>query len=326
MHRPIHLMLALLLTLLGSMVGPSSRASDRQTRLTVVTTIAQITDLVRTVAGDRATVIGLMGEGVDPHLYQPTRSDIASLLRADIVFYNGLHLEGKMTEVFDRLKRAEKPVHAVVERIAQEDLLSPEDFEGAHDPHVWMNPQLWISTVEFVCDELSAIDPEGRSVFRENTARYVEQLRELDAYARQVLETVPEQSRVLVTAHDAFNYFGEHYGFDVLGIQGISTESEAGVRHITRLVDTLVSRRVSAVFIETTVADRNINALIAGAGSKGHAVTIGGELFSDAMGKPGSYEGTYIGMIDHNVTTITRALGGKAPERGMQGLLGTAGK
>lgn len=312
----------LLLVLAPVLLGAGAKPGEDD-KLKVVCTIGMIADIARQVGGDRVDVIGLMGSGVDPHLYKPTRSDMASILRADVVFYNGLLLEGKMTDALERSGRGGKPVHAVTQLIEKSFLLEPPEFKGHPDPHVWMDPTAWTQTVEVVARKLAQADPDGTAGYEERALVSIKQLQDLDEYAQRVLLTVPEHSRVLITAHDAFNYFGRRYGFEVVGIQGISTDSEAGVRDIERLVDLLVERRISAVFVETTVAERNIRALIAGAAARGHTVTIGGSLFSDAMGEPGSYEGTYRGMIDHNVTTIARALGGDAPKGGMLGQLGS---
>src|SRR5690606_8028179 len=226
-----------------------------------------------------------------------------------------------LTDALIRTADAGRPVHAVTGLIDGQYLLEPEEFQGHQDPHVWMDPRAWARAVEAVRDALIEHDPEHRGVYEANAGAYLERLEELDAYAERVLSSVPERQRVLVTAHDAFNYFGRRYGYEVVGIQGISTESEAGVRDIERLVSLLVERRIPAVFVESTVSERNVRALIAGAAARGHEVVVGGRLYSDAMGPPGTYEGTYIGMIDHNVTTIARALGGEAPERGMNGRL-----
>lgn len=287
----------------------------------MVCTVGMITDIARRVAGDRAEVEGLIGSGVDPHLFSPTRDDVKRLLSGDVVFYNGLLLEGKLTDALVRAARGGRRVHAVTEGIDPSFLLSPEEFEGHADPHVWMDPEAWREAVKVVRDVLIETDPDGRSEYERNADALLDELTVLTAYAEEVLSTVPEESRVLVTAHDAFNYFGRRFGFEVVGIQGISTESEAGVRDIERLVDLIVSRKVGAVFIESTVSERNIRALVVGARARGHSVAIGGSLFSDAMGAEGTYEGTYIGMIDHNVTTIARALGGSVPEGGMNGRL-----
>lgn len=306
----------------GAASGGASGEPPGGGRYTIVATIGMVTDVARNVAGDRAEVIGLIGPGVDPHLYKPTRSDIERILGAEVIFYNGLLLEGKMTDALIRAASGGKKVYAVTELLDGDDLIAPEGFDGHEDPHVWMDPSAWARTVEVVRDALAAHDPDGTPFYSANASSYAQRLAELDEYARGVLGSVPEAQRVLVTAHDAFNYFGRRYGFEVVGIQGISTESEAGVRDIERLVDLLVGRGVGAVFVESTVSERNIAALIAGARARGHEVKIGGELFSDAMGDEGTYRGTYIGMIDHNATVIARALGGQAPPGGMSGRLG----
>ena len=292
-----------------------------QEQPTIVATTGMVADVVRAVAGDRADVQGMMGPGIDPHLYTPTRTDIGKLIAADLIFYNGLLLEGKMTDSLIRAATSGKPVHAVTEMLDESRLIEPESFEGLFDPHVWMDPSAWSLAVEAVRDAMTEFDPAGEDAFARNAEVYLAEVAALDEYAERVLASVPESQRVLVTAHDAFNYFGKRFNFEVVGIQGLSTESEAGVRDIEALVELLVSREIGAVFVESTVSDRNINALIDGAAARGHTVVIGGSLFSDAMGDPGTYEGTYIGMIDHNVTTIARSLGGEAPPRGMQGRL-----
>ncbi|MEQ9617466.1 MAG: zinc ABC transporter substrate-binding protein [Phycisphaerales bacterium] len=296
-------------------------AALAQAQVNIVCTTGMIADVAREIAGDRATVTSLMGEGVDPHLYKPTRSDIAAILRADVVLYNGLLLEGKMTDAFERAQRAGRDVIAVGDTLDHGTLLEDSETVGHPDPHVWMDPTAWAKIVPSIEAALTEHDPEGGASYSERARAYTKELEALDAYADRVLGSVPESRRVLVTAHDAFGYLGRRYGMEVVGIQGISTESEAGLRDIERLVELLVTREVGAVFVESTVSDRNVKALIEGARARGHEVTIGGELFSDAMGAPGTYEGTYIGMIDHNVTTIARALGGDAPASGLNGKL-----
>lgn len=288
----------------------------------ITTTVGMVTDIVRHVAGDKATVTGIIGEGVDPHLYKPTRNDVAALMNADVVFYNGLMLEGKMADTLIKVSRSGRKVFAVTERIDESFLLEPPAMEGHYDPHVWMDVAAWKQAVQAVARSLAEYDPANAEAYRTAAERYGHELDRLDAYAKKSLATIPERQRVLVTAHDAFHYFGRAYGLRVEGIQGVSTESEAGLERINRLVDDIVKNQVRAVFVETSVSDKNVRALIEGAAARGHRLAIGGTLYSDAMGKPGTYEGTYIGMIDHNVTTITRALGGDAPERGMLGRLG----
>ena len=289
---------------------------------TIVCTVGMVTDIVRQVAGDKQNVEGIIGTGVDPHLYSPMREDVVSLQNAPLVFYSGLHLEGKMTDLFDKLNKEEqKAIYAVTSSIPKEKLLAPPEFESQYDPHVWMDIILWMQAVNFVRETLIRFDPKHETIYKKNSERYLRKLEELDVYARKSLNSIPVSKRVMITAHDAFNYFGRVYDFEVIGIQGISTDSEAGLKRVNDLVKFLVIRQIPVVFVESSVSDKNVRALIEGAEAKGHTVKIGGSLFSDAMGEPGTYEGTYIGMIDHNVTTITRALGGKAPRRGMQGKL-----
>ena len=290
----------------------------------VTATTGMVADIVRQVAGDRGEVTAIIGEGVDPHLYVPTRSDVAALMEADVVFYSGLLLEGKMTDTLIKVARGGRAVHAVTELVDESALLAPEEFAGHFDPHLWMDVSGWVQAVDAVAGALAAFDPDGADGYRERAGTYRDTLQELHDYALRVVGSVPERQRILVTAHDAFNYFGRAYGLEVEGIQGMSTESEAGLDRINRLVDLLVTREIGAVFVETTIADRNVRALIEGAAARGHEVVVGGELFSDAMGQPGTYEGTYVGMLDHNITTVALALGGEAPERGFQGRLSLA--
>lgn len=290
------------------------------TRLRVVATTGMIADAARAIAGEAADVTALMGPGVDPHSYRQTRSDIVALSRADLILRNGLYLEAQMEGLFDDLKR-HSTVVAVGEAVPQDALLSHPGYEDRFDPHVWMVPDLWRHAVLATRDALSAAAPDQADSFAANARSYLADLDRVSAYARDVLNRVPQQSRILVTGHDAFSYFGRAYGYEVEGIQGISTESEAGLQRIGDLVDVLVARKIGAVFVESSVSDRNMRALIEGAASRGQTVRIGGELFSDAMGRPGTYEGTYIGMIDHNATTIAAALGHDVPARGMDGKL-----
>jgi manganese/zinc/iron transport system substrate-binding protein len=238
------------------------------------------------------------------------------------VLWHGLYLEAQLEGFLLELAERRRVV-AVAGSLPRNLLIGHDDYDDKFDPHVWMNPNLWARVVLAVRDALSEADPAGAETFSANAEAHLEELRELAQYATKVLSSVPADRRVLVTAHDAFNYFGSTYGFEVVGIQGISTESEAGLARIRELVDLLVERGIGAVFVETSVSDRNIRALVEGAAARGHEVAVGGELYSDAMGAPGTYEGTYLGMIDHNVTTIARALGGDAPETGMDGRLGS---
>lgn len=294
----------------------------QEKKLNVVATTGMIADAVQQVGGDRVNVKALMGPGVDPHVYRQTRSDIAALVNADAVFWHGLYLEAQLEGFLADLARR-KPVVALAESLPKDSLHASGEYEGRYDPHVWMNPRLWKVIVTTARDELIKLDPEGKAAFEANAARHQAEIDALAEYADKVFATVPETSRVLVTVHDAFEYFGKAYDYEVLGIQGMSTESETGLKRINDLVNVLVDRKIGAIFVESSVSDRNVKALIEGAAAKGHKVAIGGELFSDAMGAPGTYDGTYIGMIDHNTTVITRALGGEAPEKGLNGKLGS---
>ncbi len=318
----INLVLLVLALALAGCKNPveNTRSSSSDKRYTVTTTTGMVTDIVRQVCGDKASVEGIIGEGVDPHLYKPTRADLNALAHADLVFYSGLVLEGKMTDVLEKMSE-KKPVIAVTESVDKNYLLLPPEFAGHPDPHLWMDVGGWMKAVEVVSQTLSDYDKPNAQFYQSNAESYLAQLKALEEYAKTSIATIPEQSRVLVTAHDAFNYMGRAYGIEVVGIQGISTESEAGLNDLNRLVDMLVENNVTAVFVETSVADKNVKALIEGARAQGLEVKIGGTLFSDAMGAPGTYEGTYIGMIDHNVTTIVNALGGNAPEKGLNGKL-----
>jgi manganese/zinc/iron transport system substrate-binding protein len=320
------LVLAAGLTLMaGCGARESAPASDTtgpgEYPYTIVATVGMVADVARHVAGDLATVEGLIGEGVDPHLYKPTRDDVVKLSAADVVLYNGLMLEGKMGDVLVRVAREGKPVHAVTEAILEQDDYVLTTEAEHYDPHVWMDVSGWMRAVGVIADSLSAYDPANAAVYTANAAAYRNQLEALDAYAAKSIGSIPEGQRVLITAHDAFNYLGRAYGLEVRGIQGLSTESEAGVQDIEHLIRYIAEQGIPAVFVESSVADKNVRALVEGSKARGHEVRIGGSLFSDAMGPTGSYEGTYIGMIDHNVTAITRALGGDAPEKGMQGKL-----
>jgi manganese/zinc/iron transport system substrate-binding protein len=304
---------------ISALLAVRAHASD-VSPLRVVATIGMVADAVREVGGDRVSITQLIGSGIDPHLYKPTRSDVTHLLAAQAIFYCGTKLEGKMAATLERMARAGREVQGVIEAVAASD----PNYVIDEDPHVWMDVQRWIRVVDVIASTLSRMDTAHAASYHARATQYAERLRALDDYVRRVIASIPPDARLLITAHDAFNYFGRAYGIEVFGIQGISTESEAGLERINRLVDLLVERRVPAIFVETSVPDRNVRALIEGARSRGHDVRIGGTLFSDAMGKPGTYEGTYIGMIDHNATVIARALGGVAPERGLHGLLSEA--
>jgi len=290
-------------------------------KLTVVATTGMIADAARQIGGAEVAVTALMGAGVDPHAYRQTRTDIAAMTRADLVLWHGLYLEAQMEDFFHSLAR-KRVVVPVAEAMPKDLLRGHDDYADKFDPHVWMSPEMWKHVVREVARALTEARPAAADLFSANLERHLGELDRLSDYGRKVVAGVPDDNRVLVTAHDAFGYFGRDYGFDVLGIQGISTQSEAGLNRIGELVDVLVDRQVKAVFVETSVADRSMRALIEGAAAKTHEVVIGGELFSDAMGAEGTYEATYLGMLDHNFTTIAGALGADVPTGGMDGKLG----
>lgn len=303
---------------------PATAFAETAGPLRIVTTTAMLADAVTMLCGDRVRVEALMGEGVDPHLYRPTRADILKLTQADLVIAHGLNLEAQFRETFAQLARR-RPAVMAAEAIDRALLLKDEGQPDKPDPHVWMDPKLWTVVVRRVAGALAEVVVPGRAPAQPALGPVLATMEALGIYAGQVLASVPKERRVLVTAHDAFGYLARAYDFEVHGIQGLSTESEAGLRAIERTVDLVVARRIPALFVESSVSDRNVRAVIEGAGRRGHRVVIGAELFSDAMGRPGSYEGTYVGMIDHNVTAIARALGGQAPEKGMSGRLSLAG-
>ncbi|MDE2869118.1 MAG: zinc ABC transporter substrate-binding protein [Chloroflexota bacterium] len=287
-------------------LAPVARENGRP--LQVVATTGQIADAVRRVGGDRVETHGLMGPGVDPHLYRASESDVTRLEAADAVFWNGLHLEAGISGVLERI--AELGVHSirVTDDIDRQHLLAPPEFDGAYDPHVWFDLDLWSVAVATIRDALIAMDPEGAEVYRANAAAFIAEVKELDSYVESRALEIDERVRVLVTAHDAFNYFAHRYGMEVRGLQGISTESEASTADVQKLAQFISERGIPAVFIESSVPDQGVQAVIEAAAARGHTVTIGGEIFSDAMGAEGTEEGTYLGMIRHNIDTIVEAL------------------
>ncbi|KMJ57715.1 manganese transporter [Bacillus sp. LL01] len=285
----------------------AAAGTDGDDTLKVTTTIAQIGDIVKNVGGDKVQVESLMGPGIDPHLYQASQGDLRKLSDADIIFYNGLRLEGRMGDILNKMSN-DKPTIAVAETIPTNLLLNDEEEAGKMDPHVWFDISLWLHTVEEVKNSLIEMDEENASYYEENATEYINKLKELDTYAKEQIATIPEESRVLVTAHDAFKYFGEAYGMEVNGLQGLSTDAEFGLNDVRSIVDLLVDRNIKAVFVESSISEDSINAVVKGAESRGHTVVIGGELYSDAMGADGTETGTYLGMFRHNIDTIVAAL------------------
>ena len=281
-------------------------------KLNVTTTTTMVTDMVKEIGGDRVKVVGLMGPGVDPHLYKPASGDVVKLQRAKIIFYSGLMLEGRMTDLFFRMARAGKLVYAVTESIPEKDRLEPPEFAGHWDPHVWGDPILWSNCIVTVVDGLSKADPAGAAGYAKRGQAVVASYKAMWAWALKRIAAVPREQRILVTSHDAFNYFGQAFGFQVVAVQGLSTVTEAGLADIVKTVDFIKQKKIKAIFIESSVNPAAIKRV-----SKDSDVKIGGELFSDACGALGDMHeahgekydvGTYIGMLKHNVNTVVDAL------------------
>jgi manganese/zinc/iron transport system substrate-binding protein len=290
--------------------GPVSTTTVRiptDEPIAVVTTIGMIADAAERVGGERVSVDGLMGPGIDPHLYKASEGDLRRLERADLILYAGLHLEAKMADVLERIA-GQRATQAVTETLPRTQLLSPAQFQGQYDPHVWFDVRLWMRAVEQIRDTLTELDPGSGELYRANAAAYLAELEELDRYVREQVARVPQERRVVITAHDAFGYFGEAYGFDVRGLQGISTASEAGAGDVQALAEFIAERQIPAIFVESSVSPRTISAVREAVRSRGFEVEVGGSLFSDAMGDEGTPEGTYVGMVRHNVDTIVAGL------------------
>jgi manganese/zinc/iron transport system substrate-binding protein len=289
----------------GEGSGKSGEALAEGQKIRATTTTTMITDLVRQVGGDEVEVTGLMGPGVDPHLYKASQGDVEALQEADAVFYNGLNLEGQMGDILVRTSQ-QIPTVQVTEAIPEYELLPFE--EGQNDPHVWFDVTMWRQTVDPVVEQLSELRPDAAETFEQHGESYKQQLDELDSYVEENISSIPEEQRVLVTAHDAFNYFGRRYGMEVQGLQGISTEAEAGAGDVQELADFLAENEIPAIFVESSVPRRNIEAVQAAVQDRGWDVQIGGELYSDAGGDAGTEAETYVGMVRENTDTITEAL------------------
>ncbi len=297
----------LLVLLSVSLVGcKDTRPKDG--KFHIVTTTSMITDLVQNIGGDKVAVQGLMGAGVDPHLYKASEGDVSKLSNANMIIYSGLHLEGKLVEVFEKMKRQKIKTIAVSDALDKKELIGSTLFASNYDPHIWFDVKNWEQITIYVEKQLSEALPEHKEYFKANAAIYLEKLKVLKQEIEAEIATLPEDKRRLVTAHDAFNYFGKAYKFDVVGLQGLSTATEAGVQDVQKTATYIIDHKVKAVFIESSVPRRTVEALQAAVNSKNHEVVIGGTLFSDALGNPGTPEGTYIGMFKFNVHTIVNAL------------------
>jgi manganese/zinc/iron transport system substrate-binding protein len=307
------LLLILITSFLLSACSTSTGGSDlpiTERTINVVTTTGMIADITKNVGGDRVQVTALMGPGVDPHLYKASEGDVLRLQEADIIFYNGLHLEAQMGDVLERLNEFGIRTVAVTDKIDRSLLESPAQFQGNYDPHVWFDVTLWMKAVEQVRESLVELDATSSSKYEANAEAYLAELAELHQYVLDQADTIPAEQRILITAHDAFNYFGRAYGFDVRGLQGISTEAQAGTADVQALADFIVEKEIPALFVESSVPQRNVEAVQAAVQAQGFEVRIGGSLFSDAMGSEGTPEGTYVGMVRHNIDTIVTALAG----------------
>ncbi len=285
-----------------------NNTSEKSEKLNVVTTTTMITDLVKNIGGDLVEVNGLMGAGVDPHLYKASEGDVSKLYNADVIFYNGLHLEGKLVEVFEKMESSDKTQVALADRLDKTNLIGSDYFASNYDPHVWFNIDYFKEFANQVASVLGEKDPANASVYTENAKAYNAKLDALQKEISAVIQSLPVEKRILVTAHDAFNYFGSAYEFQVVGLQGLSTATEAGVQDVQRLSDFIIENDVKAIFVESSVPRRTIEALEQAVRSKDHDVKIGGSLYSDALGDPGTDEGTYIGMFRYNVNTIVNEL------------------
>jgi len=324
--------LCLFLLMLGGMSGcdttgnsPPAGAASAQRPLNIVVTTSMVGDLVRHVAGEHAHVSGLMGEGVDPHLFRPTSRDLGLMMQSEIIFYSGLGLEGAMQSALERVQKNGKIVTAVTSQLPHDRLIFSKRFSNHPDPHVWNDAGLWAECLDEVVNVLSRAAPEHAAEFATNAENYRKELQKMDQYAHDSIASIPKESRFLITAHDAFSYFARAYQIEEKSVQGITTESEPGVQDINDLVDFMVMNHIPALFVEATVNAANLQAVIEGAEQRNWQIRKGGTLYSDSTGAPKTYEGTYLGMFDHNVTTITRELGGTAPLKGLNGRLTPVG-
>jgi len=298
-------LLALLLPGCGGPGGPSAQTAAQDGKLKITCTVGMIGDLVQRIGGSHVAVNTLLGPGTDPHLYKPSEADARALNNADVVFYNGLHLEGKMTDVLKSAAQTKKHVYPVAEKIPHNLI---RRIDEAEDPHVWFDVSLWQKVAEAIRDGLVAADEKNAAAYKTNAAAVDKELSDLHQWCKSELAGIPKERRVLVTAHDAFNYFGRAYDLEVEAIQGISTDDQASLQAINKLIDLITVRKIKAVFVESSVPEKSMRALVEGCKKRGHDVVIGGQLFSDAMDEPGKPGGSYVGMVRENVNTIVKAL------------------
>ncbi len=287
--------------------GKKEDGSSVNQKPIILTTTGMIADAVKNIAKDSVNVVSLMGPGVDPHLYKATQGDLKKLREAEVIFYNGLHLEGKMSEIFSKLEK-QKEVFPVANGVAKEKLHLLDKEAHIYDPHIWFDVSIWKDAILYVNTTLSDIYPKNKDYFNRNTGEYIRKIDSLHLAVKNSIAEIPKEQRVLITAHDAFGYFGTAYQIEVKGLQGISTMSDYGLKDISDLVEFIINRNIKAIFVETSVSERSINAVIEGCNERGKEVVIGGSLYSDAMGPDGTFEGTYIGMVSSNVNKIVNAL------------------
>tara|TARA_B100000609_G_C17220527_1_gene439722 strand:+ start:4876 stop:5778 length:903 start_codon:yes stop_codon:yes gene_type:complete len=295
--------------MMGMLCGcPQSRQSSKKDgKMYVVATTGMLADAAKVIGGPHVRVDGLMGPGVDPHLYKATAADTRRLATADLILYNGLHLEGKMQGLLKKMARR-RHVVACTDNIPKKSLRKPPSFQGYHDPHVWFDVSLWQFVVRRIGEAFAKADKAHAKEYRKRAKAYEEKLIALHKWVKTQVSSIPTSQRILVTSHDAFGYFGQAYGVKVVGIQGISTVAEAGVKDVERVVDLIMKSKLKAIFVESSVSEKSLKAVMQACAARGHVVKIGGSLFSDAMGAEGTVEGTYLGMVRHNVKTLKRAL------------------
>lgn len=303
MKKHIYILFAIV-----TLISCKTEKKEQNGKLQIVTTTTMITDMVKNIGGDKVEVQGLMGSGVDPHLYKASEGDVSKLFNADVIIYSGLHLEGKLEDIFEKMRKQQKKTIAVSDAVDKSGLIGSEYFASSYDPHIWFHIGYWKQATQFVVDELKKLDPTNAESFDANGQAYIAKLEALSKEVSTIIETLPVEKRILITAHDAFNYFGKLHNFEVVGLQGLSTATEAGVQDVQKLADFIIEKNIKAIFVESSVPKRTIEALQAAVKSKDHEVVIGGTLYSDALGDAGTIEGTYAGMYKYNVQTIVNAL------------------
>ena len=284
------------------------KEAKKNGKLQVVTTTTMITDLVKNLGGNKIDVQGLMGAGVDPHLYKASEGDVSKLFNADVIVYNGLHLEGKLEDVFEKMRQQNRKTIAVSDAIDKNTLIGSEYFASNYDPHIWFDITNWEIITQYITDKFCELDADNSEAYKTNGANYLKKLASLKIVITEEVNSLPLEKRILVTAHDAFNYFGKEFQFNVVGLQGLSTATEAGVKDVQRLASFIEEKNVNAIFVESSVPKRTVEALQEAVRAKGKEVAIGGTLYSDALGSIGTMEATYIGMYKHNVKIIVSSL------------------